>query len=84
MIRDISRHGILTNAIKPLQDLYEVLETQFSPLSLCADVDGLLKTANEGEHPTDYMEQYIDPLREVTLVRLIKQISQVRYSSNTK
>ncbi|ODN03159.1 Eukaryotic translation initiation factor 3 subunit A, partial [Orchesella cincta] len=77
MIRDISRHGILTNAIKPLQDLYEILETQFSPLSLCADVDGLLKTAADGEHPTDYMEQYIDPLREVTLVRLIKQISQV-------
>ncbi|ODM99048.1 Eukaryotic translation initiation factor 3 subunit A [Orchesella cincta] len=52
IIRDISRHGILTNAIQPLQDLYEVLENQFNPLSLCADV-------------------------EVTLVRLIKQISQV-------
>ncbi|ODM86855.1 Eukaryotic translation initiation factor 3 subunit A, partial [Orchesella cincta] len=78
IIRDISRHGILTNAIQPLQDLYEVLENQFNPLSLCADVEGLLKiAAAAGEHPTDYMEQYIDPLREVTLVRLIKQISQV-------
>ncbi|CAL8085723.1 unnamed protein product [Orchesella dallaii] len=77
MIRDINRHGILSNSIKPLQDMYDILETQFSPLSLCADVDALLKTAADVEHPTDYLEQYIDPLREVTLVRLIKQISQV-------
>lgn len=77
VMRDISRHGILSNAIKPLQDMHEILESEFCPLSLCAEVDQLLKIASSGAYQSDYMEQYIDPLREVTLVRLIKQISQV-------
>lgn len=78
MIRDIGRHGILSNAIKPLQDLHEILESQFCPLSLCQDVDELMKNAGEGEFPSEYKEQYMDALREVTLVRLIKQVSQVQ------
>lgn len=77
MIRDISRHGILGNAIKPLQDMHEILESEFCPLSLCTEVTNLLNVAQSGDYPNDYMEQYVDPLREVTLVRLIKQVSQV-------
>ena len=78
MIRDIGRHGILSNAIKPLQDLHDILESEFCPLSLCADVNKLVEVASQSEYQTDYMDQYVDALREVTLVRLIKQVSQVR------
>lgn len=84
MIRDLIRHGVLSNAITPLQELYEVLETQFNPLDLCSQVDGMLKNLATFED-TDYLQQYIEPLQDVALVRLIKQISQVclfKYPNN--
>ncbi|ODM87097.1 Eukaryotic translation initiation factor 3 subunit A, partial [Orchesella cincta] len=76
IIRDISRHGILTNASNPSK-----ICTKFWKISSTHLVSALMlrvaENAAAAGAPTDYMEQYIDPLREVTLVRLIKQISQV-------
>ncbi|ODM87118.1 Eukaryotic translation initiation factor 3 subunit A, partial [Orchesella cincta] len=68
IIRDISRHGILTNAIQPLQDLYEVLENQFNPLSLCADVEG---------NPVYQTIDYDDHLMNMTVFSNQIQLEQI-------
>jgi len=80
MIRDLTRYGALNNSIQPLQELYEVLETEFNPLGLCETVNVRLKKLLESEE-VDYLEQYIPALQDVAIVRLIKQICQVRNSS---
>lgn len=53
-----------------LHELYNWLEVTFSPLQLCSKVDGLIKSLQDSD-------QYIPPLRDVTLVTLIRQVSQV-------
>lgn len=64
------RANIVSLASQPLQELYELLEVEFSPLDLCSRVHHITSTLTEDS-------QYIAPLHEVTLVRLIKQVSQV-------
>jgi len=76
LIRDLIRYGVLNNSISPVQELYEVIETQFNPLDLCSQVDVVLKKF-AGFEDHDYLEQYVEPIQDVTLGRLIKQISQV-------
>ncbi|CAH0394207.1 unnamed protein product [Bemisia tabaci] len=70
LIKDIVRANIVSLASQPLQELYELLEVEFSPLDLCSRVHHITSTLTEDS-------QYIAPLHEVTLVRLIKQVSQV-------
>lgn len=76
LIRDLMRYGVLANSIPPLTDLYEILETRFDPLDLCSHVEQNLTTLKTFvDH--EYIEQYIEPVQDVALCRLIKQISQV-------
>lgn len=58
-----------------LQDLYHLLEVTFNPLQLCSKVEDIIKLLQDSD-------QYITPLRDVTLVTLIRQIAQV-YESIT-
>lgn len=53
-----------------LQELYQHLEVDFDPLELCAKVVPILEQLEEQEH----VGQYVGLLREITLVRLIKQV----------
>ena len=53
-----------------LQQLYSLLEVDFSPLVLCAQVSPLLEQLEANEET----KQYVESLKEVTLVRLIKQV----------
>lgn len=77
LIKDMLRYGVLNNSIPPLTDLYEVLETQFNPLDLCTQVQNCLNNLKTfADH--DYIGQYIEPVQDVAMCRLIKQISQVR------
>lgn len=57
-------------ASSALQDLYKWLEVNFSPLQLCSKVENIIKGLQDSD-------QYIPPLRDVTLVTLIRQVSQV-------
>lgn len=56
-----------------LLQLYEYLEVEFNPLQICSKVDVLLEVLTANEETAVYVES----LREVTLVRLIKQVSVV-------
>lgn len=53
-----------------LQELYNWLEVNFNPLQLCTRVESIIKVLQDSD-------QYIPPLKDVTLVTLIRQVSQV-------
>lgn len=53
-----------------LQQLYQNLEVDFDPLHLCAHVMPILESLEEQEN----LGQYVPLLKDITLVRLIKQV----------
>lgn len=53
-----------------LQQLYQYLELEFNPLLLCKRVSPIL----EGLASDEILKDYSEPLREITLVRLIKEV----------
>ena len=59
-----------------LQDLYQGLENEFSPLKLCARVNTIFEFLQENEDLE--LAQYIKPLQEVAIVRLLKFILRVK------
>ena len=69
-------HGIIQCVSPSLQRLYSLLEVDFNPLVLCAQVEPLLEELNANEET----QQYVEPLKEVTLVRLIKQVCETGLS----
>lgn len=64
------RMNVVGLASPPLQELYNCLEVDFSPLTLCHQVSAICNNL-AGEE----LRQYITPLQDVTLVRLIRQVS---------
>jgi len=76
LLKDCVRFGVVTAASPELQDLYNWLEVDFHPLSLCKKVDAKLKLFEENSDFTSLV-MYSPPLRDMTLVRLLKQVAQV-------
>merc|ERR1712142_1113247 len=64
-------------------DLYNWLEVDFHPPTLCAKVDERLNFIDENEDFSS-IRQYTEPLRDMTLVRLLKQVAQVYQSVSMK
>ncbi|XP_067012039.2 eukaryotic translation initiation factor 3 subunit A [Anabrus simplex] len=75
LLKDIVRMNVVALASPQLQDLYNWLEVEFHPLLLCSRVHSVIEQlqADEGSP----LQQYVDALQDVTLVRLIRQVSQV-------
>jgi translation initiation factor 3 subunit A len=73
LLRDVGRHSILQHTPPELQLLYTSLEVEFNPLQLCRKVSPVLDGLAEDET----LSQYVESTREVLLVRLIKEVSQV-------
>ena len=55
-----------------LQDLFQYLEKDFSPLQLCSRVNAFFEFLQENEELE--LSQYIKPLQYVAIVRLLKQV----------
>ncbi|RIA95923.1 hypothetical protein C1645_756334 [Glomus cerebriforme] len=82
MIRSPTRSGLLKEAlnknilrrVRPeLKDLYNILEVQFHPLSICKKIEPIMThLAQDAE-----MSKYVKPLHQVILTRLFQQLSQV-------
>ena len=72
-----SRFGVVAAAGQQMRELYNWLEVDFHPLALCGKMDASLKKLVEGEE-SGALVQYAEPLRDMTLVRLLKQVAQVR------
>merc|ERR1712050_259622 len=83
LLKDCVRFGVVGAAGKELQDLYNWLEVDFHPLTLCAKVNERLNFIDENEDFSS-IRQYTEPLRDMTLVRLLKQVAQVYPSVSMK
>jgi len=83
LLKDCVRFGVVGAAGQQMKDLYNWLEVEFHPLQLCVKVDNSLKALAEGEDGT-VLSQYSDALRDMTLIRLLKQVAQVYQSVSMK
>ncbi|RDA82517.1 hypothetical protein CP532_1655, partial [Ophiocordyceps camponoti-leonardi (nom. inval.)] len=73
LFRDALSKSLLQRARPEIRDLYDILEVDFHPLSICQKISPILtKIGADGE-----MERYILPLQQVILTRLFQQLSQV-------
>lgn len=73
LFKDAQSKSLLQRARPEIRDLYNILEVDFHPLSICKKISPILtKIGADAE-----MEKYILPLQQVILTRLFQQLSQV-------
>lgn len=73
LFKDAMSKGLLKRAKPEIRQLYEILEVDFHPLSICKKISPILEQI--GADPE--MEKYVLPLQQVILTRLFQQLSQV-------
>ncbi|CZS93321.1 hypothetical protein WAI453_000949 [Rhynchosporium graminicola] len=73
LFKDAMSKGLLKRARPEIRELYQILEVEFHPLSICQKISPIL--AEIGTDPD--MEKYVLPLQQVILTRLFQQLSQV-------
>lgn len=73
LFQDIRAKQLLRRARPEIRDLYNILEVDFHPLSICQKISPIL--AQIGADPD--MQKYVFPLQQVILTRLFQQLSQV-------
>ncbi|PTU23358.1 hypothetical protein P175DRAFT_0432892 [Aspergillus ochraceoroseus IBT 24754] len=80
LFKDALNKGLLKRARPEIRELYNILEVDFHPLSICKKITPILKQI--GADPE--MEKYVVPLQQVILTRLFQQLSQVYESVELK
>ncbi|KAH7405704.1 hypothetical protein DE146DRAFT_649453 [Phaeosphaeria sp. MPI-PUGE-AT-0046c] len=80
LFKDALSKGLLKRVRPEIRDLYNILEVDFHPLSICKKISPILAQigADEG------MQKYVGPLQQVILTRLFQQLSQVYDSVEIK
>ncbi|KIW08913.1 uncharacterized protein PV09_00832 [Verruconis gallopava] len=73
LFKDALSKGLLKRCRPEIRELYNILEVDFHPLSICKRISPILKQIGEDEE----MKQYVQPLQQVILTRLFQQLSQV-------
>ncbi len=73
LFKDAMSKGLLKRVRSEIRELYEILEVDFHPLSICEKISPILTQI--GSDPE--MEKYVLPLQQVILTRLFQQLSQV-------
>ncbi|KAL9623783.1 MAG: hypothetical protein Q9160_002014 [Pyrenula sp. 1 TL-2023] len=73
LLKDALNKGLLKRARPEIRDLYNILEVDFHPLSICKKISPILTQI--GADPE--MKTYVVPLQQVILTRLFQQLSQV-------
>lgn len=73
LFKDALSKGLLKKVKPEIRDLYQILEVDFHPLSICKKISPILSQI--GSDPE--MVNYIAPLQQVILTRLFQQLSQV-------
>jgi len=74
--------GLLQLSAGPVQKLFALVESEFTPLSLCQDAKPFLDEIGKGELFDGALTQYVTPLKQIIFFRLMKQLSEV-YSNMT-
>ena len=73
LLREALNRNVLRRVRPELRDLYNILEVEFHPLSICKKIEPILgHIAKDPE-----MVKYVKPLHSVVLTRLFQQLSQV-------
>ena len=80
LFKDAMSKGLLKRVKPEIRELYQILEVDFHPLSICKKISPILTQI--GTDPE--MEKYILPLQQVILTRLFQQLSQVYESVELK
>ncbi|KAK4507542.1 hypothetical protein PRZ48_001277 [Zasmidium cellare] len=73
LFKDAMNKDILQRARPEIRNLYNILETDFHPKSICEKVSPILSQIGADED----MQKYVLPLQQVILTRLFQQLSQV-------
>lgn len=73
LLREALNRNVLRRVRPELRELYNILEVEFHPLSICAKIEPILRTIAEDRD----MAKYVKPLHTVVLTRLFQQLSQV-------
>lgn len=73
LFRDALSKALLRRARPEIRELYNILEVDFHPLSICQKISPILAQIGQDEE----MQKYILPLQQVILTRLFQQLSQV-------
>ncbi|KAF2703965.1 hypothetical protein K504DRAFT_451178 [Pleomassaria siparia CBS 279.74] len=73
LFKDALSKGLLKRARPEIRDLYNILEVDFHPLSICEKISPILAAVGADED----MKKYVGPLQQVILTRLFQQLSQV-------
>ena len=79
LIKDLLRMNVLPHALAPLQELYRCLEVDFHPLVLCNRVQNVIDFMEKSTECPE-LKQYVTALKDVTTMRLLKEVSQVYQS----
>jgi len=80
LFKEILTKGLLKRARPEIRDLYNILEVDFHPLSICKKISPILaQIGNDAE-----LAKYVVPLQQVILTRLFQQLSQVYESVELK
>lgn len=80
LFKDALAKGLLKRCRPEIRELYNILEVDFHPLSICKRISPILTQI--GSDPE--LEKYVLPLQQVILTRLFQQLSQVYESVELK
>merc|ERR1712048_1378741 len=72
--------GLVSLATEACQRLFALIESDFTPLSLCQDAKPYLDSLNGDEASEQKLVDYVTPLKQIIFFRLTKQLSQVYVS----
>ncbi|MCJ1336236.1 eukaryotic translation initiation factor 3 subunit A [Bachmanniomyces sp. S44760] len=73
LFKDAMSKGLLKRAKPEIRELYQILEVDFHPLSICKKISPILTQIGSDAE----MKKYVLPLQQVILTRLFQQLSQV-------
>lgn len=80
LIHEINSKGLLNRARPEIRELYNILEVDFHPLSICKKISPILSQIGAD----DEMAKYVHALQQVIYTRLFQQLSQVYESVSIK
>ncbi|KAH8369193.1 hypothetical protein KR009_003794 [Drosophila setifemur] len=84
LIREVVRLNVPQLVSEDFRNLYNWLEVEFNPLNLCNRIQSIIDIIESGPSETNLLSPYIQSLKDVTIMRLIRQISQVYESIEFK
>jgi len=73
LLSDLVQEDIISKVRPELKELYNILEVQFHPLSICKKVSPIMANLSERK----FEQKYVEPLHHVILSRLVQELSQV-------